>query len=863
MTEDKSITSRKRIVRDSHTLSEGINGGNDPVATLAQEDIAALSEIITSADNSEQREAVIGRLVDLACNGCAEPLFKVWSITRHPRLTEALTEGGFVSDFPYRLKVLRLLESGRLDEIINGAPTLVGPLVDALEDPEHTIRERAAQCLEQLHDPDGIDALAAKWMETGTAFLHSLMKRRELIAQRPAAARVLTALISERSDLVAEMGSEAVEPLLEACAHADCQVSQAARAALFCLRNQDAVDALCMAWAHQRREELNHVVEEAGYVAATPPAIRALSALKAGRTHTLAGDGTECIYPLVLATGDADPEVSQRAEQCLEDLLTGAGAQDALCRAVIEHGNDRAEEIAVAKGLKPSDTALRSLYYFLTEQWTEYEALDFDMSLLREAYEKAGKSLRSRISAKARRAGRLELVELVSGMRHKRRMGEMTLREWEITLGIIDDRQDWETMWRLAQTGPAVWAARALAKLNEVGWKPGRPDEGEGFDRLSHLAARCKTEAPILGMIDRPLSKFRAHGRRVSALIINSYFDSSLATGSWDGTVSIWSMPDGDLLTTLPAHRHPLTSLAATPDGSVLVSGCGAESAAILWSMPEGTPIRRLDGHKKGIAALSISPDGRLLAAGGYDGSTRLWRLRDGALMDVLRGHDRAVKCTRFSPNGRIVATGGEDGKIRLHGVSGSQEEIVLHGHQGTVRALAFTPEGDILASAGYDEHVLLWSMPDGILRKRLAGHANVVGTLAVSGDGRILASGSHDRTVRLWVLPEGRPWGTLEEHAAAVTCLATDPESRVLVSGSHDCHVMMWNFQSGIFRRPTTREDLDRMEELKASPSTPGEANWLDFLVAQMKWRWRFDIEVDTGPGRIEIGEFDIEIAG
>ena len=831
--------------------------------SASAEDIAALSEIITSADGSDLREEVIGRLVNLAEAGRAEPLFRLWSITRHPRLTEALTEGGFVEDFPYRLKVLRLLESGKPDDIINGSPKLVGPLVDALDDRDEKIRERAADCLERLHDPDGIDALAAKWVETRSEFVKGLIRRRRLVAQRPPSARVSTALIAKRFDLITEMGAESVGPLLEALADTDPGISEAAHTTLLGLKNQDAIDAVCMAWAHQKRKELNHVMETAGYVAARPAQVRVLSALKTGRTDEIAHGGPELIYPLVLAAEDGDPVLCQCAGQCLDECLGDVAVQDALCRAVIEHGNARAEQIAVTSGLRPSEIALRALFYFLTEQWTEYEALDFDMSLLREAYEKAGKGLRARISAKARRAGRLELVELVSGMRHKRRMGEMTLREWEITLGIIDDRHDWETMWRLAQTAPAVWAARALGRLGEIGWKPGRPDEQEGFERLSHLAARCKTEAPILGMVDRPLSKFKAHGRRVSDLIINSYFDSSLATGSWDGTVSIWNMPKGDQLRQLAAHRHPLTSLAATPDGSILASGCGAESAAILWSMPEGTPIRRLDGHNKGIAALSISPDGRLLATGGYDGRVLLWRVRDGALLRVIREHRRTAKCVRFSPDGELIASGGEDGRIRLQRVEGSDGAIDLTGHQGTVRALTFTPDGSLLASAGYDEDVILWSIPDGVLRKRLTGHTNVVGTLAVSGDARILASGSHDRTVRLWVLPEGRPWGTLEEHDAAVTCLATDPESRVLVSGSHDCNVMIWNFQSGVFRRPTTREDMDRMEELKELPSTAGERNWLDFLTAQMKWRWRFDIEVDTGPAKIEIGEFDIEIAG
>lgn len=106
-------------------------------------------------------------------------------------------------------------------------------------------------------------------------------------------------------------------------------------------------------------------------------------------------------------------------------------------------------------------------------------------------------------------------------------------------------------------------------------------------------------------------------------------------------------------------------------------------------------------------------------------------------------------------------------------------------------------------------------------------------------------------------------PWGILEDHKGPVTCLATDPESRILVSGGHDCSVVMWNFQSGIFRRPTIRDDMDKVESLIEKNVADNEKPWLDFLMAQMRWRWRFDIEVFDGISRIEAGEFDIEVAG
>lgn len=819
--------------------------------------------IMNGGGSKDLQETLLQALTGLAEQGMVAPLYELWCKTREPRLTAALTEGGYVTGFASHLKVFRCLESGDLIEVIHGGPGVVEPLVKATEDSDRTIRNSAMECLENLDDPDALDALCTLWAEQRPTVLRSLIERRTIVARKPPSARVLSALASNATDVVAVAGEEAVVPLVQACSDADADIAERAKKCLTLLSNEDAIDAFADIWAHNRPPELDRAMVTAGYVARKPASLRVLTALKTGRADLLTADSAEVAYPLVLALDDPDNTIVERAIALLDSMLDDAAFQDALCQVVIEHGLDRAADIAVQQGCKPVDSRNRALYYFLTEQWEEYESLDFDMSILTELFEHGGKDLRSRISAKARQAGRLELVELVAGVRHRRRMGEMTEREWGMTLGILTDRSDWETTWRLAQSAPSVWSVRALEKLDEVGWRPERREDVQGFERLLKLAYRCESEAPILGVVDEPFARFTAHGRRVSRLIVSSYFENTLASASWDGTVRLWAMADGRALKKWAAHRHPITAIAANPDGSVMASGCGAEDWVVLWTTQEGAPFKVLRGHVKGVACLAMSPDGRLLAAGCYDGKCRLWRVRDGALLKTLAVDKDSVRSVVFSPEGKIIATGGEDAQVRLWSVPEGEPLATLTGHSMTVRSLVFTPDGKYLASGSSDNTIILWSMPEMTLNRRLLGHTNVVTALAVSNDGRVLASAGWDRAVRLWVMPEGRAWGALEEHSGPVTCLTTDPESRVLVSGGHDCTVMMWNFQSGIFRRPTTRKDMDRIESLSEKPADADEAQWLDFLHAQMKWRWRFDIEIDGAPSKIEVGEFDIEVEG
>jgi WD40 repeat protein len=63
-----------------------------------------------------------------------------------------------------------------------------------------------------------------------------------------------------------------------------------------------------------------------------------------------------------------------------------------------------------------------------------------------------------------------------------------------------------------------------------------------------------------------------------------------LASGSSDGTIKLWSLPDGALLKTIPGGpAAAVSSVAISPDGRLLVSGAG--QAIELWSLPDGNQL--------------------------------------------------------------------------------------------------------------------------------------------------------------------------------------------------------------------------------------------------------------------------------
>jgi WD40 repeat protein len=620
-------------------------------------------------------------------------------------------------------------------------------------------------------------------------------------------------------------------------------------------------------------------------------------------------DSPEAVHALAEAvTRSKDEQVRAIALNVLQQLAAqgNAEAQEALCHLVIEHDHPTAREIAIAAGYAPRETGQRALFYFLSEQWEKYEALDFDHSLLRAVYETADEQTRRRIMEKARRAGRVEWVMVATGGRMLRRLGEMTDAEWEAALAVLEGGKRWEEMWRLAQEAPPRWSARVLRGLGKRMREWGNENKGgerEGYEELVGLAERLEVEELDSSWVERSQTMLEGHTDQVMCLSF-SPDGRLLASGGFD-TVRLWSVPEwrefkrleghtgcwymclsfspnGQFLATgensgvrlwsVPEGREmkrlegPLGNcLSFSPDGRFLAGGSDDDTVR-LWSVSEGREVKRLEGHTETVDCLSFSPDGRFLASGGgvyIDHTVRLWSVPEGREVKRLEGHTRTVRHLSFSPDGRFLASGSQDNTVRLWSVPEGQEVKTLRGYIVGATCLSFSPDGRFLASGSQDNTVRLWSVPEGQEVKELK-HTGLVGCLSFDPDGRFLASA--DDTVRLWSVPEGREVKTLRRHTDFVSCLSFSPDGRFLASGSWDKTVRLW--ATGLLHlsrlpvRQMTLKDLAWVEETRRSADlSAAERQWLEFTETLMRWRRRFDIQLAEAPRRIAVGEFDIEI--
>lgn len=837
--------------------------------------VQSLSMALAHHSEAEVRKAAAQALCKVNFTSGIDMMWSVWVETRNATLESLLLEGKHLASNPASVRLLSALRLNDMETVTRGSSELIPALIAATGDHNPLIAERAAHGLRSLRNPSSVDAVCRIWQETRSPLLAEVLQATGYVAQKPAHIRVLAALKNNQLPVVLHASAEMVAPLVAATDDPDPQIAERARTCLLNLQSQPAVDAFCRLWSEARSPLLEAALLTAGYQAHSPLEVRLLVALKTSRLTTAQEAPPEGLPVLLAATRDVDPLIAANALSALH-ALQRVETRDALCLRFIHEGEPLACQVAVESGYAPNEPEQRALFYFLSEQWPAYDAIDFDQSLMRTLYETGATELRQRIAGRVQVAGKTPYLTILAGFDYRSRADTVNPAEADLLVRILIENAEWERLWRLAPELALPFSLQIIQALAQAGWQPSDEIDQQALAELKVLASQPMLLAGPQLSRALPLALPRAN-LKISGRVNDVAFSPVaplLAIASSQRKVVVWNFQTAKVERVIEtAFTHSVGKVAYTPRGTLLCAERSNGQAICTIFVFQGQESYHLCSHEGSVTALKPVGENRLLTTG-RDQKVTLWDL-DTRRQVTEKEFPFWSRAADVSPDGQYAALLHERvSLVRL------PEMTIVPGQpyiaprpngykKGTGQNLAFSPDGKYILTGQHNGQVALYfhnSLTTRPRKKTLTEHNQPVRGVYFLPEHPVVVTAGAEGQVRFFRWPEMNALGTLHSPGGTLTSLHIARGGDFMATGANDASLRLWDLRTldipALFAQPLATASHNQIATILALgeyETLPQPVrNGLQFMRLLLQYRFRFDILVEEA-ATIQFGEFDI----
>ncbi|MDE0638627.1 MAG: hypothetical protein OXI43_22535 [Candidatus Poribacteria bacterium] len=300
--------------------------------------------------------------------------------------------------------------------------------------------------------------------------------------------------------------------------------------------------------------------------------------------------------------------------------------------------------------------------------------------------------------------------------------------------------------------------------------------------------------------------------------------NDSLITSEVYSKINIWDVPKQQLIRTINIQqikngRDGINSISFSPDGKTVA---GTSSDVIyLWNTETGTLRQKFSTHSGKVTSVAYSPDGSMLASAGDDNVIRVWNAEAGQRLQTLYGHSNSVTLVAYSPDGNKLASTSDDGTILLWDISNvkqlrelkfgdkksqniSQWDLPKGASarlgKGLVKDMAYSPDGKHLAVAS-TIGIWIYDVHTGDERALFTGPVSSSEQILYSPDGRILA-GRNSREIYSLDAVTGKYLHTISLNSyhsgSGRRVFVYSQDGDTLASWGHGGSVQLWDAVTG-----------------------------------------------------------------
>lgn len=266
----------------------------------------------------------------------------------------------------------------------------------------------------------------------------------------------------------------------------------------------------------------------------------------------------------------------------------------------------------------------------------------------------------------------------------------------------------------------------------------------------------------------------------------------------------------------LQGHNHFVQEITLSQDAQYALTASWDKTMR-LWNLSNGETVCNFVGHTGDVMSASFSPDNRLIVSASRDKTIKVWNTRGDCKGDLvaqastrgnaaLAGHTEWVSSVRFSPdpaNPQVVSAGW-DKLVKVWDFKSAVPQLQVNhlGHSGYVNTVAISPDGTLCASAGKDGIVMLWDLnKHRHLYSLEAG--DIIHTLVFSPN-RYWLCAATATSIKIWdllsktIIDDLRPeFPASKTSKPECVSLAWSADGATLFSGYTDNNIRVWEVTS------------------------------------------------------------------